>query len=275
MWKVFALLLGAGALATYAATSNSFEFAILGDRTGEAVPGVYQQVWHDIAASHPKFVINVGDTIQGGSDAAVNQEWQAVLHHIAAYRNCPLFLVPGNHDVWSAASAAAFQKYAKHPLHYSFDYNGAHFTVLDNSRSDRFSDSELQFLKQDLQLHQKQRVKFVFSHRPSWILQVVLSNPNFALHKIAQQYGVKYVVAGHIHQMLHFQLDGITYLSMASSGGHLREEKKYKHGWFFGYSLVAVDGDSVHFKIKELGPPYGESRQTSLKDWAPSGLADE
>ena len=60
----------------------------------------------------------------------------------------------------------------------------------------------------------------------------MLGNPAFPLHQLAARYGAKYVIAGHIHQMLHFELDGITYLSMASSGGHLRESKTYERGWF-------------------------------------------
>ena len=276
MYRFVALVfLAAGALATYANTSGQFEFAILGDRTGGAVPGVYAQAWRDVAAHHPQFVVTVGDTIQGGNDAVANTEWKAVLNRIASYRTCPLFLTPGNHDVWSSASAAAFQRFSKHPLHYSFDYNGAHFTILDNSRTDDLPESELAFLKKDLALHQAQSPKFVFSHRPSWILQLVLSNPNFALHKIARQYGVNYVIAGHIHQMLRFQLDGITYLSMGSAGGHLRAEKNYKNGWFFGYSLVSVNGNAVRFKIHELGPPFGQSRQTTPDDWGPAGLIQE
>jgi hypothetical protein len=48
--------------------SDSFRFAILGDRTGEAQPGVYEQVWKEVAAENPAFVLSVGDTIQGMND---------------------------------------------------------------------------------------------------------------------------------------------------------------------------------------------------------------
>ena len=44
-------------------------FVILGDRTGDAQPGVYERVWREMDALDPDFVINVGDTIQGGNDA--------------------------------------------------------------------------------------------------------------------------------------------------------------------------------------------------------------
>ena len=261
-----------GAVAIPTKDPADFTFAILGDRTGAAFPGVYQQAWRETDADHPDFVINVGDTIQGGDDSTLDAEWERIRDLIAPYRKYKFFYVPGNHDVWSEASAAAFQKYTGKPLHYGFDYGAAHFTVLDNSRTDFLPVEELSFLEKDLQEHQKQKLKFIFFHRPSWILKVLLRNPDFPLHKLALQYGVKYVVCGHIHEMLRFELDGVTYLSMASSGGHLREPRTYAKGWFFQHTLVTIHGDQSRFEIKELGAPFGESRVTKPEDWNPAGL---
>lgn len=254
--------------------SDEFRFAILGDRTGEAVPGVWEQVWRETEADHPDFVVTVGDTIQGGDDGTVDREWQEQMRVLAPYRKYRIFFTPGNHDVWSSVSAQAFEKYTQHPLHYSFDYKQAHFTILDNSRSDALSSEELAFLRSDLEAHAKQPLKFVFSHRPSWILQVVLSNPHFELQELAKKYGVQYVVAGHLHQMLHFELEGITYLSMASAGGHLRNDKAYEKGWFFAHTMASVKGTAVDFEIKEVGPPNGESRVTRPADWGAAGLVE-
>jgi predicted phosphodiesterase len=266
------VLLAAGVTAAYTTSRNEFQFAILGDRTGGAVPGVFEEAWRETDRDHPDFVISVGDTIEGGDDLTVDAEWQQIMRALGPYRRYRLFLTPGNHDVWSVASAQAFEKYSKHPLHYSFDYQQAHFTVLDNSRSDNMPTEELAYLEKDLQMHQKQPVKFIFSHRPSWILQVVLANPDFPLHRLAKRYGVKYVVAGHLHEMLHFEVDGVTYLSIASSGGHLRSTKRYEDGWFFQHTSVTVRENSVNFKIKELDPPFGHSRVSTLADWGAAGL---
>src|ERR1700728_1363394 len=116
---VAAGLVATGALAAYTAPDNQFRFAIIGDRTGEAVPGVWEEVWRETNADHPDFVITVGDTIQGGDDATVDREWQQQLQVLAPYRKYRIFFTPGNHDVWSLDSAEAFEKYTKHPLHYS------------------------------------------------------------------------------------------------------------------------------------------------------------
>jgi Icc protein len=213
------ILLIAGAVFAYSGAPVGFQFAILGDRTGGAVPGVYEETLRETDLDRPALVATVGDTIEGGDDLTMDEQWRQVMKTLLPYRRYQIFFTPGNHDVWSIASAQAFEKYTKKPLHYSFDYGQAHFTILDNSRSDAIPAEELAFLKEDLALHEKQPVKFIFSHRPSWILQAVLGNSNFPLHQLAKRYGVKYVIAGHIHQMLHFELDGITYLSMASMAG--------------------------------------------------------
>lgn len=277
LWQV--VLLIAAILAPQAGIAqtrapDSFHFAILGDRTGETEPGVYERVWQEVAAEHPAFVVSVGDTIQGLNDATADAEWRQVERILAPFRAYPLYLAPGNHDIWSDLSERAFRKYAGHPPHYSFDYAQAHFTVLDNSRSDELSADEMTFLEKDLELHKAQAVKFIISHRPSWIIPVILENSNFPLHQVAKKYGVRYVIAGHLHQMLHVDLDGVMYLSMASSGGHLRASGKYEDGWFFGHTRVDVRGTDVEFQIEELKAPYGQGRITTPTDWGKSGLTE-
>lgn len=252
--------------------SESFNFVLLGDRTGEAQDHVYEEVWAEIAAEKPGFVLSVGDTIQGLNDATCEQEWQSVTKTLAAYRRIPLFFTPGNHDIWSPSSQALYSKYAQHPPHYGFDYRQLHVTVLDNSRSDELSPAEMSFLESDLKAHAAQPLKLVISHRPSWLMQVLFSNPNFRFHQIVKRYGVQYVIAGHLHQMLHFELDGITYLSMPSAGGHLRASKKYEDGWFFGHTKVEVRGTEIQMRVEECRKPNGQGRTTVPEDWGTAGL---
>jgi len=266
------LLLIAGLWVFASDATGDFDFAILGDRTGETVEGVWEEVWRQTNIDHPAFVVTVGDTIQGGDDRTAEKEWEEVEAQLAPYRQYRILFTPGNHDVWSTVSANAYTRHSKRALHYGFDFKQVHITVLDNSRTDDLSGEELAFLKADLAAHAKQPLKFVFSHRPAWILQLVLGNPAFPLHQIALRNGVRYVISGHIHQMLHFDLDGITYLSMASSGGHLRESKTFERGWFFEHTLVHVHGQKVNFEIKELPAPHGRGRVTAPNDWGAAGL---
>jgi hypothetical protein len=244
-----------------------FHFAILGDRTGEAQPGIYEQVSKETAADHPAFVVTVGDTIQGLNDATADREWREAQKIFI--KGLPLYLTPGNHDIWSDLSESLFQKYSGHSPHYSFDHEQAHLTILDNSRDDQFSAAELAWLEADLLAHEKQPVKFVFSHRPCWLVRVLLKNPQDPVHQLAKKYGVQYVISGHVHQMIHSNFEGIEYFSMPSAGGHLRGTMKYEDGWFFAHTMVDVTGAAAHFQIKEIKP---SARITSAADWGASGL---
>jgi 3',5'-cyclic-AMP phosphodiesterase len=247
-------------------------FAILGDRTGETVPGVYAAVWREIAAAKPAFVVGVGDSIQGLDDDTAEKEWTEFDQVLEPFHSIPYYAAPGNHDVWSDASAKLFVKHSGHPLDYSFDKGPVHVTILDNSRNDDLQPGEMTFLEQDLKAHEAQPVKFIVSHRPSWLLNVVLANPNFPLHQLAQRYGVHYVVAGHVHEMMHAKLGGVEYISAPSAGGHLRASGKYEDGWFFGYILATVNGTDVQFEVHELPAPNGEGRVTLAAAWGMLGL---
>lgn len=265
---MFPLVIFAAILVAIAAPpEESFRFVILGDRTGEAQAGVFEKVWQQVDAAHPAFVVTMGDSIQGLRDATAEAEWQEFAKIVAPYRRYKLFLTPGNHDIWSSASEQLFQKHAGHAPHYSFDYAQAHFTVLDNSRSDELPAGEMTFLEEDLKAHAEQPVKFILMHRPSWIFNALMRNTEFPLHQLAKKYGVRSVVAGHVHEMLHYNLEGIDYVSMVSSGGHLRASGKYEDGWFFGYAAVDIRKNEPIWSIQSV-----DGRSTTLKEWGPAGL---
>jgi Icc protein len=253
--------------AAAAQAPDSFRFVVLGDRTGEAEPGVYERVLKDTAAERPAFAVGVGDTIQGMHDETAEAEWQRTER-----TSFPLYLAPGNHDIWSERSEQLFRKYSGHAPHYSFDYAQAHFTILDNSRSDQLPAAELTFLEEDLKQHNDQPLKFIVFHRPSWLLNAIVGNPDFRLHKIAKKYGARFVISGHVHEMLHAEMEGVDYISMVSSGGHLRASGKYADGWFFGYAVIEINKKDVEIRIRELGAPYGQGRSTALQDWGTAGL---
>jgi hypothetical protein len=215
----------------------------------------------------------VGDAIEGGDDSRTDSEWRGVIASIAPHAaTLPFFFTPGNHDVWSDSSAHAFEHFAKRPLHYSFDFGQAHFTILDNSRAEQFSSDEISYLEQDLAEHSGQPLKFVLSHRPSWIFHALLGDRKATLQQLAEKYHIQYFIAGHIHQMLYFHVGQVDYLCMPSAGGHLRDDRKYGSGWFFGETEVDVHGRDALFRIHELRSPFGQGRVSAPENWGAAGL---
>jgi hypothetical protein len=253
---LLAAALAVAALTAAGSPQNNFRFSILGDRTGDAEPGVYEQIWKDIDGLHPNFVINVGDTIQGGNDATAASEWNALRPLWDGHR-FPIYFTPGNHDIWSAASRVIYEQQTKHPAFYGFDYQNAHFTVLDNSETEDLSDEQMQFLARDLVQNRDRDPKFVFFHKPFWLVPVKFQSSQFPFHQLISRYGVRYVVSGHGHQFVRAVQDGIVYLEAPSSGGQLKGQG-FEQGWFFGHVLVTVKGSHVDMKVKPLDPPSGQ-----------------
>lgn len=253
------------------APANDYHFAILGDRTGEAQPGVYEQVWREVDQFHPDFVINVGDVIQGGDDAAAAREWQSVRDLWRKYKY-PLYFTPGNHDIWSAASEKLYTQYTGHPPFYSFNYQDTHFTILDNSRTSNLSDEQMRFLEQDLDRNRSAAVKFVFFHQPQvWLIPLKFQS-EFELHKLLLNHHVTMVVSGHTHQFSRLEKDGIVYLCVGSSGGHLRGSG-FDNGWFFHHVRAAVHGSQVTLTVKEMDSPGHKGRIFAVSDWSDNAPA--
>lgn len=252
---------------------NHFRFSILGDRTGEAQPGIYSRVWREVDLLHPDFVISVGDSIEGGSDETAEKEWQA-LRTVWQRYGYPLFQTPGNHDIWSALSEKLYEKYTGRPPFYSFNWQDAHFTILDNSRTENLSDGQMKFLEQDLQQYRDRGPKFVFFHRPTvWLLPLKFRS-DFALHGLLHKYNVTMVVSGHTHQFTRMEKDGIVYLCVGSSGGHMRGADKgagFAQGWFYHHVLATVQGTRVDLTVKEIDGPMGKGRMFNAQDWGDNG----
>ena len=250
-WGGVSVLVAAAVFrALQGAAANDFRFAIVGDRTGTAIPGVYERIWREIGREKPDFAINVGDTIEGTKDDLAESEWRALSPLWSRY-GFPFYFTPGNHDIWSQRSLEIYKKETGRPNYYGFNYQNAHFTVLDNSRTDDLSDGQLQFLEEDLKANRDRSPKFIFFHKPYWIAFLMLGSGEFPLHQLARKYGVQSIISGHGHQFVRMTRDGITYMAVGSSGAKLKGEG-FAKGWFYHYVWADVSGPQARFIVKPL-----------------------
>ncbi len=281
-WIVHALALAAVLCAGLVAMDepkNDFRFAIVGDRTGGAQPQIYGRVWREIDLFHPEFVINVGDTIQGRNHKdglTPEEQWIALRPLWARYAHYSLYFTPGNHDVWSTESRELYQQETRQKLFYSFDYQDAHFTVLDSTEEEtkRLSQAQLDFLTADLEANQDKKPKFVFFHHPYWIGEFA-ANRDFRLHEIARRYGVDCVISGHGHRFVRRVEDGIAYMEVGSSGGqmtgNLERGLGFQDGIFYHWIWGHVKGRKVSLTVKEIGGQFGEGRMFDAAKWDENG----
>jgi len=277
MWLVHGLLLAGFVTLGLRAVDeprNNFRFAVIGDRTGGAQPQIYGRVWREVDLLHPDFVLNVGDTIQGGDDATAADEWREMRPLWARYKHYPLYFTPGNHDVWSDASRRLYEQESGRPSHYSFDYQDAHFTVLDTARSRQLTPDEMAFLEADLEANKEKSPKLIVFHHPFWLSLMENETEDFELHRLAKKYNVGHILSGHGHRFVRRVRDGIVYMEVGSSGGQMTggliRGEGFADGRFYHWVWAHVKGGKITFTVKEIDG-MGEGRMFRAEDWTEQG----
>jgi hypothetical protein len=106
-------------------------FAVIGDNTGLARPGVFDQAMQQISWLRPDFILSVGDLIEGYTDdkALIASQWEAVERSVAK-AGIPFIYTPGNHDMDNEETHAAWVS-RRGPGYYAFRYKGALFLILN------------------------------------------------------------------------------------------------------------------------------------------------
>lgn len=107
-------------------------FAVVGDRTGLARAGVFEQAMIQLSWMQPEFVVAVGDLVEGYTEDAdlLRPELDQLDRAIAA-GGLPFFFVAGNHDLGTDTQLALWRERRGDPW-YSFKYKDVLFLVLDS-----------------------------------------------------------------------------------------------------------------------------------------------
>jgi predicted phosphodiesterase len=220
-------------------------FAIIGDRTGGAQEGIYEDIVTEIEQLRPDFVMTVGDMIEGyiSDTVEMNARWDEYFE-IVRPLSMPIHYTPGNNDITSDVMEPAYRARVGEP-NYSFDHRGLHFVVLDNSRPESFSEmdeKQIAWLKDDLAKNRDACYTLVFFHKPFWYRTLGEGKPD-SLHEIFKANGVDAVFTGHFHAYFSAEFDGILYTSMGSSGGSVTEGPE---GVLYHFGWVTVDSGGIH-----------------------------
>ena len=211
----------------------------------------------------PAFVVATGDLIDEGNTAkvATAEGWFDVYENITSTLNMPLHNAVGNHDVVGIHRKdvpATDPGYGEGifvsrfgPTYYSFDWGQYHLIVLDpNDLVDgkqvyQISDSQLQWLKDDLK-HRKKTPVLAFFHEPtaSW------RNRTEVL-KALKGHSVK-LFCGHLHQDIMTDATDVSEQITGAVSGEWWHGAN-PDGEPAGYRVVSVKGDEVDTLYKGTG----------------------
>ena len=112
---------------------DEFQFAIVGDRTGEHRAGVFEKTVEKLNLLIPEFVISVGDFIEGYNDdeTKLNKQWDEFDAMVDKLK-MPFFYVPGNHDIGNEMTARKWRQHLG-PTYYHFVYRNVLFLCLNTA----------------------------------------------------------------------------------------------------------------------------------------------
>jgi predicted phosphodiesterase len=199
---------------------NNFQFAVVTDNAGGPRPGIFGEAVAKLNLLQPEFVMSIGDFIEGYEDSreALEAQWDRFMKEVAGFE-MPFFFVPGNHDngrpLWAEVYNARFGV-----PYYHFVYRDVLFLCLstnDGPESNTgIGQDQITYAKKVLAEHPDVRWTLVFQHKPLW-------NDDGAQGWKEIQDALKgrpcTVFAGHTHNYLSQEAEGISFITMATTGG--------------------------------------------------------
>lgn len=236
--------------------NGQFIFAIIGDLNSGYRPGVIEIAAQQLTLLKPKFILSIGDLIEGGGEDSVKlkQEYDAFDARVAK-AGAPFFHVGGNHDLTSPKTRSYWEKWYGR-RYYHFVYEDILFLVIDSEDysekrmieiyharnraielldsgktalatktayfqmpervTGEVSDEQSAYFEKVIQQHPDVRWTFVFMHKPVWQRE---GKGNLDRIEEALSNRNYTLFNGHFHKYGYTQRKGKDYIMMGTTGG--------------------------------------------------------
>jgi len=256
-----------GSFRTFPLAPRPVRFIVYGDtRTN---PDRHRQVIEAMAREPGvEFVLHTGDVVSDGRKLDV---WIPEFLGPAEkmMRSVPFFPVLGNHE-HNSASYFTYFALPGNERYYSFDLGEIHIIALDSNTGFDIGSEQCKWLIRDLAAHREARWKFVFMHHPTYTSgshgavsesgvpkETPIRLAQELLPKLAKQFGITAVFAGHDHAYERSVRDGVTYVVTGGGGAPSYGDPNARHNpyrkvFYSGLHccLVSVDGNGAGMIVK-------------------------
>ncbi len=167
---------------------------------------------------HIDLVLATGDLSQDGSSESYRR-----FHESMDAFNCPVYWLPGNHDL---TDIMANHQLAKRMSPCVIALEDWRIIMLDSTIRGKvpgnFAESELAFLREALQQSVGKHVLIALHHQPvpvgsEWLDQQIVGNASKFFAILDQFDNIKNVIWGHVHQVFEGERNGVKLMSVPST----------------------------------------------------------
>ena len=221
----------------------SFTFAVMGDSQGNSK--MLRLIAEEISARGPEFVIHLGDCVPTARASLFDKFLEDI-----GELSMPVHLTPGNHDI--KGSSTLFYSYFGEGNYY-FDWRGYRFISVDTS-DQRIGDEELAWLREVLGTSHEMQV-IVFTHVPPFDPlsggdHGLLDDTGRMFMDTMEEFGVRAVLAGHMHMFNHSRRNGVEYFVSGGAGGGLYAPPE--NGGFHHFLLFEARDKDLRFTVVKV-----------------------
>lgn len=202
--------------------SETFQFAIVTDRTGGHRPGVFMDGVKKLNLLQPEFVMSVGDLIEGYTEdtAKLNWEWRQFTGFIDSLQ-MPFFYIPGNHDITNKVMEDKWKElFGK--TYYHFIYHDVLFLCLNSEDNYRgagkgtIDDEQFNSIKKILNKNPDVKWTLIFMHQPLWNQKDTKRWKDVEKLLATRKHTV---FVGHNHRYRKYERNNGKYFVLATTGG--------------------------------------------------------
>ncbi len=201
---------------------ETFQFAIVTDRTGGHRPGVFMDGVNKLNLLQPEFVMSVGDLIEGYTEdtTRLNREWMEFNGFIKNLQ-MPFFYVAGNHDITNKVMLEKWKELFGR-TYYHFIYKDVLFLCLNSEENHRgagrgaIDNAQYKYFKKVLDENKDVRWTLLFMHQPLWD-QMDTKKWQDVENLLEDRKHTVFV--GHNHRYRKYQRNNGKYFILATTGG--------------------------------------------------------
>lgn len=232
---------------------TDYSFTYSGDERNDE--GNFKKMIEHINSNQTEILFNLngGDLRSEASQLYSFQRDYLSPGYVAKF-NKPVLFTMGNHELVGDPTGVVYKSIFGSPAYYNFTENNTYFIVIDNAEGYSLNETQMKWLKDQLNRSQNYHYRFVFMHTPLYnptddedehSMETNGTGGANALETLFDENNVTMIFASHIHNYYNGTWGSTPYIISGGAGAPAEPGHPPNHH----YILVKVTGAGVNYEV--------------------------